>query len=73
VCLATAGGAARGRAVFVLEGGYDLRGLASSGAAVTRALLGDSTVKATPTGKAIDPLVAEYRRAFAPFWPTLGG
>jgi acetoin utilization deacetylase AcuC-like enzyme len=73
VCLATATGAARGRAVFVLEGGYDLRGLASSGAAVTRALLGDPAVKVTAAGKAIDPLVAEYRRAFVPFWPTLGG
>jgi acetoin utilization deacetylase AcuC-like enzyme len=73
VCLATATGTARGRAVFVLEGGYDLRGLAGSGAMVTRALLGDPPVKVTPTGKAIDPLIAEYRRAFAPFWPALAG
>jgi acetoin utilization deacetylase AcuC-like enzyme len=73
VCLATATGAARGRAVFVLEGGYDLRGLAASGAAVTRALLGDPATKVTPAGKAIDPLVAEYRRALAPFWPVLAG
>ena len=73
VCLATATGAAHGRAVFVLEGGYDLRGLATSGAMVTRALLGDPPVTVTPTGKAIDPLIAEYRRAFAPFWPALAG
>jgi acetoin utilization deacetylase AcuC-like enzyme len=72
VCLATATGAARGRAIFVLEGGYDLRGLAASGAAVTGALLGDPALKVTPTGQ-IDPLIAEYRRAFSPFWPTLGG
>jgi acetoin utilization deacetylase AcuC-like enzyme len=72
-CLATATGAARGRAVFVLEGGYDLRGLAASGAMVTRALLGDPPVTLTPTGNAIDPLIAEYRRAFAPFWPALAG
>jgi len=71
VCLAAATGAARGRAVFVLEGGYDLRGLASSGAAVTRALLGDPPAKVVPAGKAIDPLIAEYRRAFAPCWPIL--
>jgi histone deacetylase 6 len=66
-------GAARGRVVFALEGGYDLRGLATSGAAVTRALLGDPPVKVTPTGKPLDPLVAEYRRALAPFWPVLAG
>ena len=34
-------------------------------------LLGDPAEKVTPTGKAIDPLIAEYRRAFAPFWPAL--
>ena len=73
VCLATATGSARGRVVFALEGGYDLRGLATSGAAVTRALLGDPPVKVTPTGKPLDPLVAEYRRALAPFWPVLAG
>jgi acetoin utilization deacetylase AcuC-like enzyme len=71
VCLALAAGAARGRAVFVLEGGYDLRGLSASGAAVTRVLLGDPAAKVAPTGKAIDPLIAEYRRVFAPYWPVL--
>jgi acetoin utilization deacetylase AcuC-like enzyme len=73
VCLAIAAGAGRGRAVFVLEGGYDLRGLAASGAAVTRALLGDPAAKITPAGKAMDPLIAEYRRTFAAFWPDLAG
>jgi acetoin utilization deacetylase AcuC-like enzyme len=73
VCLAAASGAAHGRAVFVLEGGYDLGGLASSGAAVTRVLLGDAPEKVVPAGKPVDPLIAEYRRAFAPFWPALAG
>ena len=73
VCLATAAGAARGRVVFALEGGYDLRGLATSGAAVTRVLLGDPPLKVAPTGKPLDPLIAEYRRTFAPFWPALAG
>ncbi len=73
VCLAVAAGAARGRAVFVLEGGYDLRGLAASGAAVVRALLGDPAPAVVPTGRAIDPLIAEYRRAFQPYWPILRG
>jgi len=40
---------------------------------VTRALLGDPPVKVTPTGKPLDPLIAEYRRALAPFWPVLAG
>jgi acetoin utilization deacetylase AcuC-like enzyme len=73
VCLAIAAGAAQGRAVFVLEGGYDLRGLAASGAAVMRALLGDPAPRVVPTGRAIDPLIAEYRRAFQPYWPILRG
>src|SRR5258707_2804916 len=73
VCLATAAGAAQGRAVFVLEGGYDLRGLAASGAAVMRALLGDPAPTVVPTGRAIDPLIAEDRRAFQPYWPILRG
>ncbi len=48
VCLAMAGGAAHGRAVFALEGGYDLGGLAASGAAVTRVLLGDPRRRSRP-------------------------
>jgi acetoin utilization deacetylase AcuC-like enzyme len=73
VCLAIAAGAAQGRAVFVLEGGYDLRGLAASGAAVVRALLGDPAPTVVPTGREIDPLLAEYRRVFQPYWPILAG
>ena len=71
VCLAAAEGAARGRAVFVLEGGYDLDGLALSGAAVARALLGEEAPPVTPTGRGLDPVVEGYRRVLAPYWPVL--
>jgi acetoin utilization deacetylase AcuC-like enzyme len=71
VCLDLARGSAHGRAVFVLEGGYDLSGLAAAGAAVTQALLGDAVTAVERTGAAMDPLIAAYRRALAPDWPTL--
>jgi acetoin utilization deacetylase AcuC-like enzyme len=73
VCLAIAEGAARGRAVFVLEGGYHLRGLATSGAAVTRALLGDAVARVPPSGAELDRLIEGYRRVFATHWPVLRG
>ena len=73
VCLAAAEGAAHARAVFVLEGGYDLEGLALSGAAVGRALLGEPTPPVTPAGRALDPLIEGYRRVLAPHWPVLAG
>jgi acetoin utilization deacetylase AcuC-like enzyme len=73
VCLSLAAGAAGGRAVFVLEGGYDLRGLASSGAQVARALLGEPAEPLPwPAGR-LDPLLDAYRRQLAPFWPSLAG
>jgi acetoin utilization deacetylase AcuC-like enzyme len=73
VCLGAAQGRARGRAVFVLEGGYDLGGLAAAAAAVTRALLGDETRPVAPTGAPMDRLIAAYARALAPAWPVLRG
>jgi acetoin utilization deacetylase AcuC-like enzyme len=73
VCLAIAEGAARGRAVFVLEGGYDLGGLAASGAAVARGLLGEPPEKVTHAGRAMDPLITGFRRVLAPHWPVLSG
>jgi acetoin utilization deacetylase AcuC-like enzyme len=72
VCLGLASGTADGRAVFVLEGGYDLGGLATAGANVVRGLLGERAAPVTPSGKEIDPLLAQYRRVLAPFWPVLG-
>ena len=71
VCLALAEGAADGRAVFVLEGGYDLGGLAAAGANVVRGLLGERAARVPPAGKEVDPLLAQYRRVLAPFWPVL--
>ena len=72
VCLALAEGAAKGRAVFVLEGGYDLGGLAAAGGNVVRGLLGEPAPRVTAAGQEADPLLAQYRRALAPFWPVLG-
>jgi acetoin utilization deacetylase AcuC-like enzyme len=73
VCLAIAAGAAGGRAVFALEGGYDLAGLAASGAAVARALLGEKHTPVPPAGRELEPLLTEYRRVLAPHWPVLAG
>jgi acetoin utilization deacetylase AcuC-like enzyme len=72
VCVALAEGSARRRAVFVLEGGYDLRALAASGAEVARALLDEEAPRLPwrETGP-LDPLLAAYRRQFQPFWPVL--
>lgn len=73
-CLEVAAGSAKGRAVFVLEGGYDLDGLAASGAAVTDLLLGGSHVPvAEPSKVPLDPLLRAYRRQFQPYWSSLAG
>ena len=75
VCLAAAAGAARGRAVFVLEGGYSLEGLSLGSQAVVAGLL----ERASPTSplheppRRVEALVAAFRRAFAPYWPVLAG
>jgi acetoin utilization deacetylase AcuC-like enzyme len=71
VCLDLAGGAAQGRAVFALEGGYNLEGLAESGAAVAGQLLGDVVPRLLPQSAALDPLLEVYRRVLTPFWPVL--
>jgi acetoin utilization deacetylase AcuC-like enzyme len=70
-CLAIAQSTARGRAVFVLEGGYDLAGLAASGAAVASVLLGDAAPAVEGGAPHLDPLLEAYRRQFAPHWPAL--
>ena len=73
VCLAIAGGAARGRAVVVLEGGYLPDGIAGASAAVVKGLLGDPHAPLEwPRKGRIDPLVEAYRRTHEPFWPVLG-
>jgi acetoin utilization deacetylase AcuC-like enzyme len=71
ICLEAAAGAAKGRAVFALEGGYDLDGLAASGAAVTRVLLGEAAPDpGGPVRAEIERRVPLFRTALAPFWPS---
>jgi len=73
VCLKVAAGAARSRAVFVLEGGYDLEGIARSSAAVAALLLDEEHAPLPwPASGPMDGLLAAYRQALAPYWPVLG-
>jgi acetoin utilization deacetylase AcuC-like enzyme len=73
VCLAVAAGAARGRVVVVLEGGYLPEGIAGGSAAVVKGLLGDGHVPLEwPRRGRIDVLVETFRRTHAAFWPVLG-
>jgi acetoin utilization deacetylase AcuC-like enzyme len=74
VCLATAAGAAHGRAVFVLEGGYDLGGIAASSAAVADVLLGrpPEPVAERAAGR-VERLCALYRQELAAYWPCVNG
>jgi len=73
VCLAIAQGSASGRAVFALEGGYDLESIATSSAAVVGSLLGESH---DPVEAGDDPLAAElipaYKSHLGAFWQSLG-
>jgi acetoin utilization deacetylase AcuC-like enzyme len=72
LCAAAAGGAARGRVVAALEGGYDLGGLATGGAAVTRVLTGEAPPETTGDAHpAIERLLPVYREELAPYWPVL--
>jgi acetoin utilization deacetylase AcuC-like enzyme len=69
-CLETAQGAARGRAVFVVEGGYDTEGLATGAAAVVGRMLGDDKPMVTaPCARSFADLVASQRRFLATWWP----
>ena len=70
-CVTIAEASAKGRAVFVLEGGYDLDGLAACGAAVTGVLLGDPAPEVTAACAPMDRLVEAYRTTFAEFWPVV--
>jgi acetoin utilization deacetylase AcuC-like enzyme len=56
--------------VVLLEGGYDLDGLASCSAAVAHMLLGEEH-EAVPPSARVEPLVDVYRRQHGPFWPVL--
>jgi acetoin utilization deacetylase AcuC-like enzyme len=73
VCLAIAGGAAQGRAVFVLEGGYHLDGIARSSAAVVSLLAGEAHAPVEwPASGPLDRLVDAYRQELSPHWPVVG-
>ena len=69
-CLRTARGGARGKAVFVLEGGYDLSGIAASAAALVGVLLGEEPEPIPGEGEGI---VGAYRQHLAATWPCLAG
>jgi acetoin utilization deacetylase AcuC-like enzyme len=71
LCLAAAGDSARGRAVFVLEGGYDLDGIAQSSASVMEAMLEKQPAREDGQSPRIEPLLAAYRKALAPHWSVL--
>jgi len=72
VCLAVASGAARGRLVAVVEGGYDLDGLADSTAAVVGRMLGRPASECdAATRLGLERLVDAYREAHGRYWGAL--
>jgi len=71
-CLAVASGSARGRLVAVLEGGYDMAGIAESTAAVVGRMLGRPfSVADTAPRAAFEPLLEAYRATHGRHWPVL--
>jgi acetoin utilization deacetylase AcuC-like enzyme len=70
-CLAGASGSAKGRAVFVLEGGYDLDGIAESAGQVTRVLLGETVETGGGSAPWIDPLIGVFRKHHGQYWSAL--
>ena len=72
VCLGVASGAARGRLVAVLEGGYDIDGIAEASAAVVGRMLGRpfTAPDATPR-PGTDNLLEAYRTAHGRHWPVV--
>ena len=71
-CLAAAAGAAQGRAIFVLEGGYDLDGIANSSAEVMKVLLGETGGIGGYHAPRIDPLIHLFRKHHGRYWSALG-
>jgi acetoin utilization deacetylase AcuC-like enzyme len=73
VCLRIASGAAGGRVVFALEGGYDLTGLSECSAEMAAlALGGESPGPISGDTSRADELLAYYRRGLRDYWPALG-
>jgi acetoin utilization deacetylase AcuC-like enzyme len=72
VCLAVASGAARGRVVAALEGGYDLDGIALSTAAVVGRMLGHPlTAPDAAVRPGFERLLDAYRSVHGQHWPAL--
>ena len=72
VCLVVASGAARGRLVAVLEGGYDLDGIAEASAAVLGRMLGRAFDAPTAaTRSEFDALLEAFRTAHGKYWPAV--
>jgi acetoin utilization deacetylase AcuC-like enzyme len=72
VCLGIAEWASEGRAIFVLEGGYDLGAIAASSAAVVRRLLGGEHEPVAPaSGGAFEDEVALMKDELSRHWPVL--
>jgi acetoin utilization deacetylase AcuC-like enzyme len=72
VCLAVASGAARGRLVAVLEGGYDLDGIADSTAAVVGRMLGRPLMAADAVVRpALGKLLDACRNVHGRCWPSV--
>ena len=70
-CLEGASGAAKGRAVFVLEGGYDLDGIAASSGAVMKVLLGETGETGGGPAPRIDSLIGVFRKHHGQYWSSL--
>jgi acetoin utilization deacetylase AcuC-like enzyme len=72
VCLAVASGSARGRLVAVLEGGYDLDGIAESAAAMVGRMLGrPRPAIETTVLPGLERLLEAYREVHGRHWPAL--
>jgi acetoin utilization deacetylase AcuC-like enzyme len=72
VCLAVASGAARGRVVAVLEGGYDIDGIATSTAAVVGRMLGrPKPPLAGAPASGFDRRLEAFRATHGRYWPVL--
>ena len=72
VCLSVASGRRARPLVAVLEGGYDLDGIAEASAAVVGRMLGRPfPAPAAPPRPGFDTLLEAYRTAHAKHWPVL--
>ena len=60
-----------GKAVFVLEGGYDLVALEKSVVSVLEVMSGERRPSSTELGGVADDLVREVRETHGPYWSAL--